>query len=120
MYINYNPNPCGKSVGDCVIRALTIALGESWDLVYLGLTIQGYMQCNWGSANEVWGAYLKSRGYEKHLIQEECSVKDFAAAHQNGIYVLGTGDHVVATVDGNYCDAWDSGREIVLYYFYKP
>lgn len=119
MYINYNPNPCGKSVGDCVIRALTIALGEPWDLVYLGLTVYGFMLCNWGSANEVWGAYLKSKGYEKKLVQDECTVKQFADTHKAGIYVLGTGDHVVATVEGNYYDSWDSGRETVLYYFTK-
>ena len=25
MYIQYNPNPEGKSIGDCVIRAITKA-----------------------------------------------------------------------------------------------
>ena len=22
MFVNYNPNPAGKSVGDCVVRAI--------------------------------------------------------------------------------------------------
>ena len=31
----YNPNPKDNLVGDCVIRALTLALNEDWDKTYL-------------------------------------------------------------------------------------
>ena len=37
MFIQYNPNPEGKSTGDCVIRALTKALNKSWEQVYVEL-----------------------------------------------------------------------------------
>jgi len=30
-YVNYNPNPQGLSVGDCVIRAVSKATGLSWE-----------------------------------------------------------------------------------------
>lgn len=42
MYIEYNVNPADKKVGDCVIRALTKALGMTWEEVYLALCLQGY------------------------------------------------------------------------------
>lgn len=29
-FIYYNPNPKGNHIGDCVIRALTIALDCNW------------------------------------------------------------------------------------------
>ena len=31
MYIYYQPNPCGRSVGDCSVRALSAALGLDWE-----------------------------------------------------------------------------------------
>ena len=29
MYIEYNPNPCGRRVGDCAVRAISKALDWS-------------------------------------------------------------------------------------------
>lgn len=40
-YIQYNPNPDKKMVGDCVIRALTILFNDTWEHVYADVTIQG-------------------------------------------------------------------------------
>ena len=45
------------------------------------------------------------------------TVEDFCADHPKGTYVLGTGSHAVAVVDGFYYDAWDSGNEIPIYYW---
>ena len=47
------------------------------------------------------------------------TVQDFCIDHPKGTYVLGTGTHAVAVVDGYYYDAWDSGKEIPIYYFSK-
>lgn len=41
-YINFNPNPDRKLVGDCVIRAISKAMNQSWDDTYIGLMLQGY------------------------------------------------------------------------------
>jgi hypothetical protein len=30
---------------------------------------------------------------------------------------VGTGTHVVAVIDGDYYDAWDSGNEVIDRYF---
>lgn len=40
-FIYYNPNPANKSVGDCVIRALSVVLNDSWENIYADLTMQG-------------------------------------------------------------------------------
>ena len=37
-YIYENPNPMGKRVGDCAIRAIAIAEGLTWDEAYNLLT----------------------------------------------------------------------------------
>lgn len=37
-----NPNPKRKSVGDCVIRALSIALDKPWEETYMEICAQGF------------------------------------------------------------------------------
>lgn len=117
MHEPYNPNPLNKLVGDCVVRAITKAVDKSWGEVYLGLCILGYMMADWGSSNQVWGAYLRQHGFKRKVIPEDCTVEDFCKEHPEGVYVLGTGSHAVAVVDGKFCDAWDSGKELPIYYY---
>lgn len=121
MYIHYNQNPCGKSNGDCVIRAISIATGKTWYQVYAGLCVEGRYSCGWGNFNEVWSNYLQYLGFSRHGLpyNTRYSVRDFAAEHPHGVYVLGTGEHAVAVVDGNIVDSWDSSNEIPRYYFVK-
>ena len=73
------------------------------------------------TSNPVWGAYLKSKGYLQVTIPNTCpdcySIRDFCEDNPKGTFVVGTGTHVVAIVDGDYYDAWDSGDEIPVYYF---
>lgn len=123
MWKQFNPNPQGYYVGDCVIRALSIALDQSWEDVYLELCIQGLTLSDMPSSNKVWGKYLKNLGYHRYVIPDTCpicyTVRDFTEEHPRGIYILGTGSHVIAIIDGNYIDSWDSGDENPLYYWTK-
>lgn len=119
MYIHYNGNPCGLNIGDCVIRAISIVTGFSRHKVYAGLCLAGYDCTIWGNNNSVWRSYLQSLGYVKHAISRKCTVADFAGEHLTGRYILGTGAHAVAVVDGDIIDSWDSSQEIPLYYFVK-
>lgn len=120
-YINYNPNPMGLSVGDCTIRAISKVTNKSWKTTYLNLVLQGYKMYDMPSANRVWGEYLRENGYVRRIIPDTCpncyTVRDFCMEHPIGRYILGTGEHVVAVVDGYYYDSWDSGNEIPIYYF---
>ena len=120
-YIYYNPNPMGLSVGDCTIRAISKITDTSWEITYLNLILQGYKMYDMPSANRVWGEYLRENGYIRRIIPDTCpncyTVRDFCVDHPVGRYILGTGEHVVAVVDGNYYDSWNSGNEIPIYYF---
>lgn len=120
-YINYNPNPYGLSVGDCVIRAISKVTGLDWKHTYVELMIQGYAMGDMPSANRVWSQFLNKIGYEKKLLPRNCPdcyrVKDFCYNNPYGKFIVATGDHVVAVINGNYYDAWDSGNEILSYYF---
>jgi hypothetical protein len=113
MWIRCNPNPLGKQTGDCVIRAVAVATDQSWRETYRDLCRMGEIMADLPNSNAVWGAYLKRRGAEQFLLQESCpeciTVRAFCDRYPEGTYVIGTGDHAVAVIDGNYYDSFDSG-----------
>lgn len=117
----YNPNPSGNYVGDCVIRALALATGRDWESTYLSVVMQGYDMHDMPASNAVWGAFLKSHGWKRYIIPNECpdcyTIKNFAADNPEGLYILATGSHVVTVKDGFYYDTWDSGNEIPIYFW---
>lgn len=122
MFIKTNPNPKGSYVGDCVIRALAIALRRTWSDIYLDLSAHGLMLCDMPSSNRVWADYLDTKGYKRYIVPNcpDCyTIRDFCGEHFKGTYILGTGSHVVAVIDGNYYDTWDSGDECPIYYWEK-
>lgn len=124
MYKYYNPNPIGLlSAGDCVVRALSKLLNQSWDQTYTELTLLAFIMGTMPSSNSVHIAYMKQHGFYMHPIPVTCpdciTVDEFAKQYSNGKYLLATGDHVVALEDGVYYDTFDSGQEIVAYYFSK-
>ena len=123
MYVYYNPNPEKNHVGDCVVRALTVALDDTWDNAFIRLMVKAYEQKDMPSSTSVWGSLLTEDGFKAYMAIRPCEtclkVKTFATLHPKGLYILATGSHVVALKDGNYMDSWDSGDETVVYYFSK-
>jgi len=123
MYVYYNPNPLGLSVGDCTIRAISCALNISWEQTYDLLAQLGFDMGDMPSSNRVWTELLKINGFKKYQLPDTCpacyTIKDFCYDHPVGIYVVGTGEHVVCIKNGNYFDSWDSGNEIPIYYFQR-
>lgn len=65
------------------------------------------------SSNGVWMKFLENEGYKRQIIPDTCpycySVKDFCNDHPEGRYILGTGTHVIAVIQGDYYDTFDSG-----------
>ena len=80
-----------------------------------------YQMADMPSSNAVIGAVLRSHGFYRHTVPNECpdcyDIGDFADDHKTGIYVVGTGNHVVTIKDGVVFDSWDSRKEIPLYYW---
>ena len=123
MWVEYNPNPCGRQVGDCAIRALTKALNVSWEEAYQMVTDNGYKMCDMPSSNSVWGAVLRQHGFYRQAIpnffSDSYTADDFCKDNPKGTYVLGFGNHVATVVNGNIYDSWDSRREIPQYFWLK-
>lgn len=120
-FLYYNPNPKGRQVGDCTVRAISCALDQEWGKVYADLCLQGYEMGDMPSSDAVWGAYLRRQGFRRHLLPDTCpdcyTVEEFAAEHPQGVYILSLSGHVVTVVDGMYYDTWESGDKIPLFYW---
>ena len=123
MYVYANPNPLGLDTGDCVIRALSILLNQSWDKIYTDLCLTGYSMGMMPSTNAVHQQFLKQYGYKMQLLPSNCpnciTVKEFSELYPKGRYFLATGDHVVALIDGTFYDIFDSSNDTVVYYYSK-
>jgi len=121
MWIFYNPSPSGSRVGDCAIRAVSKALGVTWEEAYLLIVAKGFALHDVPSSNAVWGDVLREHGFKRLVIPNTCptcyTVKDFCKDHDNGVFVVGTSGHVVTVINGDYYDTWDSGNEIPIYYW---
>ena len=121
MWIRCNPNPLGKQTSDCVVRAIAIATNRSWRNVYRDLCELGGIECEMPNSNYLWGIYLKDLGFDQFLLPESCprciTIRAFCEKYPEGTYVIGTGTHAVAVIDGDYFDSWDSGDEGPTYFW---
>lgn len=119
----YNPNPCGRMVGDCSVRAVSCALEISWERAYALIAESGFQMCDVMSSNSVWGAVLRRAGFSRYAIESECpdcyTAEDFCIDHPYGVYVLGFGNHVATVKSGILMDSWCSLKEIPQYYWHK-
>lgn len=122
-WTEYNPNPAGRRVGDCAVRAVAAALGVDWGTAYDMITAAGYSMADMPSSDSVWGAVLRQRGFRRLAISNACpdcyTAEDFARDHPRGVFVLGFGGHVATVRDGHILDSWDSSHEIPQYYWYE-
>lgn len=102
-----------------MIRGLTILLDSTWDEIYDDLYYVGKEMCDMPSSNEVWDEYLRTRGWNRSACPNCRSVIEFCRNHPYGRYLLATGSHVIAVINGDYYDIGDSGSEIPIYYYYR-
>lgn len=120
-YSYFNPNPLGRKVGDCAIRAVAKALEVDWKTAYAMVVSNGYCMGDLPSSDAVWGATLRQNGFSRHILPNTCpdcyTAGQFTLDYPEGVYVLAFGGHVATVVDGVLFDSWDSLNEVPIYYF---
>lgn len=122
-FIEYNPNPTGRRVGDCAVRAIAKALKIDWETAYARIAENGFYMGDMPSSDSVWGSVLRQEGFYRKAIPNSCpdcyTAKDFCKEHPRGTYVLGFGGHTATVVDGRLYDSWNSLNELPQYYWYR-
>lgn len=123
MWKEYNPNPTGRSVDDCAVRAVAKALDMDWEDAYIEICSKGLAMGDMPHADSVWGAVLRERGFYRKTIPNLCpncyTIRDFCKDNPVGVFVLATGTHVATVIDGTLFDSWNSLREIPMYVWYR-
>lgn len=123
MFRQYNPNPSGLMVDDCTIRAICCIEGLAWEDVALALFVEAYGSHDVQTSSIVFNSYLKKLGYTRKQLPNTCpdcyTVVDFCNDNPIGRFIVATQSHVVAIVDGDYYDTWDSGFEPIVYFWSK-
>jgi len=123
MWVEFNPNPVSRRVGDCAVRAVAKALDIDWETAYCKLVQNGYLMGDMPSSNAVWGAVLRENGFSRAALPDTCpdcyTAEEFCKEHPEGVFVLGFNSHTATVKDGDLYDAWDSSQEIPQYYWYR-
>lgn len=123
IFVEYNRNPISRRVGDCAVRAVSVALDVDWEAAYAMIAANGYQMGDMPSSDSVWGSVLRQHGFQREAIPNTCpdcyTAADFARDHRQGVYVLGFGGHVATVKDGRLYDSWDSSGEIPVYFWHK-
>lgn len=123
MWVKFNNNPMSRTVGDCAVRAVSLALGVDWEEAYNLVADAGYAMGDMPSSDSVWGAVLRQHGFYREAIPNTCpdcyTVEDFVKDFPRGVYVLGFGGHVATVIDGDLYDSWNSMREVPVYFWYR-
>lgn len=123
MWQFYNPNPMARQLGDCAVRAVSVALDIDWEDAFMLLADAALAMADMPSSDAVWSAVLRQHGFYRKAIPDSCpdcfTAEDFCIEHPIGVYVLAFGGHVATVVDGVILDTWDSSKEIPQYYFYR-
>lgn len=121
MWIPYQPNEKQSRANDCTIRAIMAVTGDDWLTVYLGVCLEGAVVQDMPSTNKIWGRYLEKRGFKCNRLENTCpycyTVEDFCKDFPKGEYLVMVPWHVVAVIDGDYYDSFDSGDETALFYW---
>lgn len=119
-YRFFNPNPLGKFVGDCTIRAICAVTGLDWYEIHRQQSDLSRIMADMPSSDDVWWELLRLHGFRKVKLLDSCpdcyTVADFSYDHPSGLFVLGPKEHAIAVIDGDWYDTWDSRATVPLYY----
>lgn len=121
-YLNKNVNPKGKKTGDCVIRAISLALDKNYEQVYkelFELSLKtGYMIND--KRNEE--KYIISNGFVKHKQPKKPNGKKYTVGEidklcKNPVILVSCARHLTVVLNGMLTDIWDCRAKCISNYY---
>lgn len=123
-YEEYNANPYKKKTGDCVIRAVCVALDEMWKETYTGMFEIAIEKGYAVSCKENYKEYLKRKGYTMNKMPRRANnkrytVKEFIEelANPKKNYIISLANHLTCIEKGTLVDTWNCSRKYVGNYW---
>ena len=112
MYKFYNANTLGRFTNDCVVRAISLAEGKTWDETYEELSMLAQEK----------GILLDDVDFVEPLLDDRYDrvcynnkyVGEFVEEHPKGTYLLTMKGHISCCINGCLYDSFDC-RDRVLW-----
>lgn len=121
----YNANPKGIRAGDCAIRALSLALNQTWEDTLQGLTAVALKCKRSPTETTTIAKYLNQKGWRKelqpkHLDGTMYTGKQFIDARlKNPVIICKIGPHHISVIyGGRFYDTWDPSDYTVGNYWW--
>ena len=105
MYKYYNANSRGNFVNDCVVRAISVAEGKSWDETYEELSCIAQKEGILLDDVEFVEDYLDDR--YKRTCHYSKTVGEFIEEFPKGISLVTMNGHITVVIDGILYDTFD-------------
>lgn len=113
MYIYYNVNPKVDHIGDCVIRAISLALNINYDeVIYLLNKVSNYFNCDM-LIKDCYGKLLTEELKLPIIKTTNKTVKEVAEDFKNNILLVRVDGHLTCVKYGDIYDIWDCSDELV-------
>lgn len=126
FYKEYNPNPLGKEVGDCVIRSLCAVTNKSWYEIYEILTKLGReLACPFSNIDiKDCDYYVELFNMIRFKVSREkgkkaLNVEKFCNEHPKGKFILRLANHMMGVVDGEYCELYPGWEKSTVYTYWE-
>ena len=126
-----NVNPKNKFGGDCVIRAIAHATGQSWEQTIRELTELGIKMGFVCNDDHVYSKYLLQKGFvqckeprdvcnRKMTIKEWIDEEQLSEGNQIGVFVVHAGSHhITSIINGKVHDTWNCSTKTMHKYWWK-
>lgn len=123
----FNANPKQRNVSDCVVRAVSVALGKSWETAMREMTEEAIKHSCTFNENKGIESYLKSQGWVKYpeprdINNCKITVSQFLKriGSNKGTIIANVGSHHVSLIkEGVVWDTWDCTRKTMHSYWRK-
>lgn len=114
---NQNPRQL-KRTSDCAFRAISFALGITWEDALKELTEVALKVKDPPNSKKVIEKYLKLKGFEKQkqprqIENTKYTVNEFCDFKPQGTYLVTVAGHITVVKDGHIYDTWDCGYKSV-------
>ena len=107
-----NRNPKNRITADCVVRAISKAMGWSWQKTLTELTTFSLETGFMVNDTKCYKRFFEKRkwlelGQPRKADGTKYTVKEFIALHPKGTYLVNMANHLTVVVDGINYDIWD-------------
>ena len=108
-FVYYNANPLNRKVNDCTVRAISTALGMSWDKTYDFLSAyakeKAIMMDDVGYIDEFLEENFEKLCGCKNKVK--VTIEQFVDSHPYGTFLITMSGHITCCIDGCIYDTFN-------------